>query len=385
MSVDRGDRVRLGPLQVVSVLVAACATTVGTAGRVQPSRSDVCGECHRDIYRMWRASAHAAAMEDPVFLDAYRETTARDGETAGRVCIRCHSPLVDTTGDFALERKVTWEGVSCEACHSLTAVELSSAGARLVFDVSRVKRGPIRDATSTGHEVAYSELHTTALACAGCHEYANPEGTPIMTTYSEWKSSGAAKTGKTCQTCHMGRTQADVVDPRILRAPEVEVNLHEVPGGHSLEQLNKALSASILEPDRSGDRLDIRVRLANKGAGHAVPTGMPGRRVILRVQVDTSSGRSFSDQRVYEKVFTGADGKVIERGSGFFAPRVELDRDSRIRPDEQRVESFPFAVPAGDTAHVEVKLLYEHTPTQGDEGRTRLTFLSERRVVPPRT
>ncbi len=366
-------------------LVVAGAHGAALAGRAQPARSDVCGECHRDIHRMWRASAHAAAMEDPVFLEAYRETTARDGSSAGRVCLGCHSPLIEWTGDVQMDKKVTWEGVSCEVCHSLTAVDLASSRAKLVFDVGQVKRGPIRDATSTGHDVAYSELHTTALVCAGCHEYVNPEGTPIMTTYSEWKGSRAAKDGKTCQSCHMGRTKAQIVDPRILRAPEVAVNLHEVPGGHSLEQLYKAFGASILDPARVGDQLEIKVRLTNKGAGHAVPTGMPGRRVVLRVQVDTSSGKTLQDQRVYERIFRGSDGAVIERGSGFFAKQVRLDTDSRIRADEQRTESFLFPVPAADTAHVEVKLHYEYTPTAGDEGRTRLTFLSERRVVPPRS
>jgi hypothetical protein len=375
----------LAPAGVTLVLVVAGADAAVLSARNQPARSDVCGECHRDIYRMWRASAHAAAMEDPIFLEAYRETTARDGAAAGRVCLSCHSPLVEKTGDFQLEKKVTWEGVSCEVCHGLVSVDLSSAGPKLVFDVGSVKRGPIRDATSTGHDVAFSELHTTSLACAGCHEYVNPEGTPIMTTYSEWKASRAAKDGKTCQSCHMGRTNAQVVDPRILRAPEVEVNLHEVPGGHSLEQLYKALGASILEPARAGDQLEIKVRLTNKGAGHAVPTGMPGRRVILRVQVDTSSGKSLEDQRVYEKIFRGPERAVIERGSGFFVPHVRLETDTRIRADEQRVESFLFAVPAADTAYVEVKLHYEHTPTRSGEGSTRLTFLSERRSIPPRS
>ena len=375
----------LAPGWIAVLLLVAGTQGAGLSAPNRPTRSDVCGECHRDIYRMWRASAHAAAMEDPVFLEAYRETTARDGTSAGRVCLACHSPLVDKTGDVQLDRKVTWEGVSCEVCHSLVGVELSSSGAKLAFDVGAVKRGPIRDATSTGHEVAYSELHTTALVCAGCHEYVNAEGTPIITTYSEWKASRAAKDGRTCQSCHMGRTRAHVVDPRILRAPGVEVNLHEVPGGHSLEQLHKALGASILDPTRSGDQLEIKIRLTNKGAGHAVPTGMPGRRVILRVQVDTSAGKSLQDQRVYEKIFRGADGALIERGSGFFARSLRLESDSRIRADEQRIESFLFTVPAADTAHVEVKLHYEHTPTGGDEGRTRLTFLSERRIVPPRS
>ena len=372
--------VALSTAAALLALAGPCLAAPIAPAELTPS--DICGTCHRDIYRMWRASAHANSMEGVVFLGIFRDTEAREGPEVARVCLGCHAPLVALNHDEALEKKVTWEGVSCDACHSLVSVELSPAGATQVFDPGPVKRGPIRDAASMGHRVAYSELHTKALVCAGCHEFRNAEGIPIITTYSEWERSAAARGGRTCQTCHMGLARADVVDPKVKRVERAEVNLHQGPGGHSLDQLHEALAVA-LRPGREGDDLVIEVRIANKGAGHAVPTGMPGRRVILAVDVRTSDGKTFREGRTYGRFFRDAAGRTISRDGECFTPGVSLESDTRIRADEQRVEKFRFPVSADATAQVALKLHYEHAPTGGPEDRTWLTFYSEERTVLP--
>lgn len=377
-------------LAILAILVRAAAITacaalvplLPTAAHAAPKTSAECGECHKEIYRMWERSAHANAMEDPIFLDAFRMTEASEGDDVARTCLRCHAPLFEHNKDRALAQKVTWEGVNCDACHSLVSVDMSGFGPRQVLDVGEVKRGPIRDAASGAHEVAYSELHTTSLVCAGCHEFVNAEGTPLMTTYTEWLKSDAAKEGKNCQECHMGRTKADVVDPKILRVADSEINIHEVPGGHSLDQLHKALGV-LVESQRTGDSLDIEVRLTNKGAGHAVPTGMPGRRVILQVGVRLSGGATMDQSRTYEKSFLDAGGSRIRHDSRFFTKGVRLESDTRIQPDERRVETFRFPVPARSTAYVTASLHYEHAPTGGPEGMTRITFYTDKRTIRP--
>jgi hypothetical protein len=349
-------------------------------GELTPSYT--CGYCHRDIYRTWQESAHARSLENPVFMDTYRQLEAHEGAGLARICLECHAPLVQVSGDTGLERQLTWEGVSCDFCHSMTSVDMSGLVPRVKLNVSAVKYGPIRGASSMGHEVAYSELHDRSLVCAPCHEFANSEGTSIMTTYSEWKESRSARDGVECQNCHMSLTRANVVDPKIKRIDNAEVNIHEVPGGHSLDQLHKALAVGI-SPSRSGDELLLEIKITNRGAGHAVPTGMPGRRVILDVLLETTKGASFEERRLYEKQFRDADGKKITRDCEYFAAGVELKEDTRIQADEKRIESFRFPVPAAETAYAVVKLHYEHAPKGDDDDRTWLTFLSETRTVRP--
>jgi cytochrome c554/c'-like protein len=362
-------------------LAASSGLAASTIENGQITPSVVCGTCHRDIYQMWRASAHASAMEDVIFVDAYRDMEKHDAATAA-LCIRCHAPLAQVAGDQELVRQSTWDGVSCDACHGLVSVELAPGGARQVFDIGPVKRGPIRDATSVGHETAYSELHGSALLCAGCHEFQNAEGTPLITTFSEWKESGPGRSGVTCQSCHMGLTRAAVVDPKVKRVPIDRVNLHQMPGGHSLAQLNKALEVDA-SATRQGDRLALVVRVSNGGAGHAVPTGMPGRRVILGVTVHTSDGQSYEERRVYTKTFRDAHGDPIERDGFVFARGVRLDADTRIRAGEVRTETFSFPVSPGATAYASFRLHYEHAPTGGPENRTWITFYTADRTYLP--
>jgi hypothetical protein len=367
---------------VVALLVPVAPSRAIPIAPGQLTSSDVCGTCHRDIFRMWRSSAHGNSMEGVVFLSIFRDLQTHEGPEAARICLSCHAPFFGLNHDEALEKQITWEGVGCDACHSLVSVELSAGGATQVFDPGPVKRGPIRDAVSMAHDVAYSELHTKALVCAGCHEFRNRDGVPIITTYSEWEQSAAAKDGRTCQTCHMGLTRANVVDPKVKRLAMSRVNLHEVPGGHSLEQLHKALAVT-MRPSRDGNDLVLEIQIANKGAGHAVPTGMPGRRVILAVDVRTSDGKSASETRTYARVFRDAAGRPVERDGQCFAPGVSLASDTRIGPDEQRVETLRFPISPEATAQVMLRLTYEHAPTGGAEDRTWLMIYSEERTVPP--
>lgn len=373
---------------IVCAVILAGAVGAGEAARRdpipkgRPSRSDICGECHRDIYRMWRGSAHAQSLEDPVFLDAYRETDRREGATVSGICLRCHAPAAGLIRDTGLDQKVSWEGVSCDICHGIAKVEVSGKGAVATYDVGMVKRGPIRDAASMAHEVEYSDLHTTALVCAPCHEYTSPTGTPIMTTYSEWEASAAAKDGKICQDCHMSKTRADVVDPRVARVPDAQVNLHEVPGGHSMTQLNKALSVT-MRPTRDENGLNIEVGLKNTGAGHSVPTGMPGRKVVMDLTVRMSDGKSYDEQRVYGESFADSSGAPVTSDSGYFAHGATLAADNRIVSGEQRLETFQFPMTKSMTAYVSLKLHYEHSPTGTKENRTWITFYSADRTVGP--
>jgi hypothetical protein len=203
-----------------------------------------------------------------------------------------------------------------------------------------------------------------------------------MSTYSEWQASGAADRGETCQSCHMAVAEGDVVDPRIARDSEAEVNLHEMRGGHSLDQLHKAIGVGI-EPTRHADRLELVLRLKNKGAGHAVPTGMPGRRVTLELVVETEKGSSFNEQRTYGRFYKDSQGRTIEHVAELFGQGVQLESDSRIAADEMRTETFDLEVPANEVAYATVKLHYEHAPRGDEEDGVRLTFFAERRMIRP--
>lgn len=257
---------------------------------------------------------------------------------------------------------------------------MTDRGPRHKLDVGKIKRGTIAEADSPAHGVAYSELHKDSLLCAPCHEYVSEDGVSILSTYSEWQSSSSAENGVTCQNCHMEITEAQVVDPKVVRKSEAEVNLHEMPGGHSVQQLLKALDIKV-RTDRKGDQLDVEIRVTNDGAGHAVPTGMPGRRIVLSVGVNAGRGITHEDRRVYGKSFKDAKGKSIQHVGDYFGTGVLLEADTRIAPDEVRREGFQFEVPADASAYLTVRLIYEHAPLGDDAEMERVTFFTDRKLV----
>ena len=56
--------VRTG-LLLTAAFVAALAMTGVSRASLKLTPSDRCGDCHRDIYRMWRDSSHASPSPTP--------------------------------------------------------------------------------------------------------------------------------------------------------------------------------------------------------------------------------------------------------------------------------------------------------------------------------
>ena len=350
------------------------------AGLESPTSAEFCGRCHRAIQDAWKLSAHAQAMESRLFQDALEVAETSFGAAARRTCLKCHAPIAVDKGDLALRQKVSWEGVTCDYCHSVKDVSMAGVNPRAVVEYSLIKHGPIKDAPSMVHGTAYSEVHTSAAICAPCHEYRNGLGFPVLTTYSEWKKSRYWKEGKACQSCHMYRTAGDVVDPRVSES-NVPVNLHQMPGGHSLDQLAKTISAQ-LSATRDGKQVRAEVVITNRAAGHYVPTGSPLRQLILDVQADSLAGQHFQQRRVYARSVADEDGKPIEHEHLAFMSAAKVIADTRLAPDEKRTESFTFAIPPGNQARVKATLRYFYSPFARTESQKVVTFLNISKLVP---
>jgi len=344
-----------------------------------PSSAEFCGRCHRAILEAWKTSAHARAMESPLFQDALDVAEGRFGAAARRTCLRCHAPVAVEKGDLNLRQKVSWEGVTCDYCHSIKDVSLGGPNPKAMLKFSIVKSGPLKDAESSAHGTVYSEVHTSAAICAPCHDYRNSLGFPVLTTYTEWKNSHYGKEGRTCQSCHMYHTAGDVVDPRVKRT-NVAINLHQMPGSHSVEQLTKTITMQ-LSASRQADRVLVQVRVNNRAAGHYVPTGSPLRQLILNVRLDSSDGRHFEEQRVYRRTVAGQHGEtLVEEHLVFMAAAKEVG-DSRLAPGEQRTESFSFGIPAKTESRVTAAFQYFYSPFARTEAQKQITFLRMTRVV----
>lgn len=346
----------------------------------RPSSAEHCGRCHRATHEAWKISSHARSMDTRLFQDALESAEQDSGQDARKLCLGCHAPIAVQTGDLGLRYKVSWEGVTCDYCHSIREVSLAGVNPRAKVEFSLLKSGPLRDSVPSAHSAIFSEVHTSSSACAPCHEYRNETGFPVLTTFSEWKNSRYAAEGRQCQSCHMYRVPGEIVDARIQQPRLTKVDLHQMPGSHSLEQLNKTLKAK-LSAAWEGGRLQVWLEVANVAAGHFVPTGSPLRQVALELRADAYNGKRFYEERFYRSAIVDRNGAPLEREHLAFLKGARVLSDTRLRPDEKRTESFSFPIPPGTLTEVKATFWYDYSPLPRREAQQRVKFLTLNRLV----
>jgi len=366
--------------------VAAVALTVSSAvaggwDLPAPASAELCGRCHRAIEEGWKSSAHADAMTSRIFQDALDMAGDDFGAESKKVCLGCHAPMAGLRSDTTLSLKVTWEGVTCDYCHSLRSVDESGMNPKPTVEFSDVKSGPSKDVTSPAHRTAFSPLHTTSATCAICHEYKNAQGFPVVTTYSEWQESPAGKADVPCQNCHMFLVKGNVVEPRVTREAAHEVNLHEMPGSHSVTQLDKALRAK-MTATRVGDVVRVSVTMTNQGAGHYFPTGSPMRKLILEVRAKPYGGDTLVQQKAYARTLADGDGKEVKYEHVAFLKAAKVLSDTRLAPEETKTETFTFPIPRGKQTRIQADLYYFHSPMASEDRLKRIKFLTLAQMVP---
>ncbi len=239
-----------------------------------------CAICHADIYDAWSGSLHAHAWTNDLFqveyVLAHQET---DGLTDA-FCAGCHTPIGVAVGqvppyDGSKLDEISIRGVSCDYCHTVSAVK-ETKNAMTLKDPGSVKRGPRGDGNSPMHDVMFSDVHKSSELCGACHNVNHPiNDLPLETTYTEWEASPYAAEGITCQNCHMTPGPGVNENPGKSATMGLErdhVATHYFVGGGVMmfkevgseihaakaeERLRAAVELDV-EAERSGDVLEIK-------------------------------------------------------------------------------------------------------------------------------
>jgi nitrate/TMAO reductase-like tetraheme cytochrome c subunit len=296
---------------VLSFAIAAslvCGGGTVSAQDLRPAR--FCGACHGAIRREWETSAMAKSWKNPVFQAFLADAKGALGDTVVASCVACHAPAAAVTADYKAESNVSQEGVTCNFCHNVSAVDPSPKPASYTFDAGNplLMRGPYKDSDpGSAHGFAYSEIHTKGEFCAACHEYASPaSGVTIEATYSRWKQSPAAAKGKQCQDCHMP-PYAGQAAPKISKMNRDKVHSHSFKAAHTPGLLDSvATLQALVEAKR------LKLIVTNHRAGHSLPGGGGGMRVIiLSVTFRGAAGESLSsaEAATYGIRYADAQGK----------------------------------------------------------------------------
>lgn len=257
-----------------------------------------CSECHGRMFDEWKTSAHAQASTRPSYV-AMRAHAEELG------CDSCHAPLA---AHVPAGERVAVEGVTCEVCHTIKDVEVHRNGSTFALLLGEnVKYGPLCDAEDHYfHKMGCSPLHQQSELCAACHLYYRPlpggGELPVFTEYDEWRE-GPSK-GRTCQSCHMPGTRAEVAEGGGERDGVSNHGFLGVTGELRRRALRGKVTVRAL-----GASLRVDAELANVFAGHSVPTGLPERRVIVRAAVSDDRGATVaSTEHRFGRMLVDAQG-----------------------------------------------------------------------------
>src|SRR5690606_34464745 len=93
----------------------------------------------------------------------------------------------------------------------------------------------------------------------------------------------------------------------------------------------KALSLDVRASAQAEDDLKVSVRLKNR-AGHGLPSGFPGRQVVVTVRAEDAAGATQAQaQRVFARKLVDAQGAEVP-----FHRAVNVAEDSRLASRETR-------------------------------------------------
>jgi hypothetical protein len=285
----------------------------------------------------WEVSSHAQAATSAFYKAS--QQSAKDPS-----CDRCHLPLAaESPGDI-----VATEGVTCDVCHTLREPVPSKDGGtwRLAVD-DMVKYGPRCDLKDHYfHRMGCSPEHTKAELCGTCHWW-EPKGIPVFTEYADWKAGPQAREGTQCQTCHMPDEKAALAEGAPVRTG---VPHHGLLGlANDLRTRALGLGATV---SKDGDKLAVALVVKNNNAGHAVPAGLPERRVVVRVRlVDGAGSEVASESRALGRKLVDASGAEVP-----FWKATRLEADTRILAGGQWTETIQL--PAATAGTIEVSVVY---------------------------
>jgi len=339
--------------------------------------SQVCKDCHRDIYRNWRKSLHALSYSNPIFQTAYRKAYTDTKGEARKYCLNCHAPTVRVTGDFDADDAITREGITCDFCHSISSVDLEKPDPFTVKP-GKVKRSVLDGASSPYHETVRSDDFASSKLCAGCHDFKNRNGVHVGVTYSEWKDSAFAKEGKQCQNCHM----PEIAGKTAHEGGREKIHDHSLT--HNVGSMLSVVKLKMVEMKRGSKNLVTKVSLTNSGIGHSIPTGTPARRLVLEVSTRDGEGKVIETKRKeYGKTIVDSKGIEIETDGDVFLFGSKIVGDNRLKSGESRTETFFFETRIGDVKDLSAEVFFFYNPVIAEKNEMRIQLSGDEWEVKP--
>lgn len=358
----------------------------GDDGKLHHVSSQVCGECHGEIFKQWKGSMHAnsTALKDPIHGTFYRKVVGDPTKenvkhkASGKypVCLQCHAPNAARDKTTKLDAAPAYsEGVNCVACHTLKSYKgIQAPNGKLqlglksytISDKLQGPRGFNRGAQQLAaaddmfggagdseqkpnpHLGAPVEVNgkqipalpmegnpmqqKTSDACMGCHDQRNnPHGVPLCQTGNEYSMSQA---NVNCLSCHMPINDG-LAD-------------HSMGGGHDSAILQRAIVFDV-NTEIVGEQVRATVLLKNQQP-HSLPTGAPFRNIYVKLMAYDAGGEVIWENAAGHPGKTDPQAYLVyaladDTGNPALPPTAtKLGKDTRLKPYEER--KLVYNIPA---------------------------------------
>ncbi len=350
------------------------------------SGSANCSMCHNgltdnqgndvSIERAWSSTMMANATKDPLWRAKVKSEINRNPhleEVINDKCTKCHAPMANKEAHFSGHQVKIFDdgflspdnthhdeamnGVSCTLCHQIQdngkLGTLDGMSGKYEIDDSRIIYGPYDNVFSgpmqnnVNYNIQYSSHIKDSKMCATCHNlktpYVDENGNLLSTTpesefpeqmpYSEWEHSSYKDT-KSCQDCHMKRTDGVVMAsrPPWLNTQRNDFAQHIFVGGNKLlldilnnnkaqldvtsnnfeatiaktdEMLKNAASMEVLHQALDNGVMEVTLKI-NSNIGHKLPTSFPSRRAFMHLKVSDDAGNI-----VFESGKVNTNGSIV--------------------------------------------------------------------------
>lgn len=370
MSRVRGT-LALSLLLVLAASVPAWGQQKIPVSEFKPSRACM---CHNDRINEWGKSMHAQAVLDPLYRAKRADADKATDGALSPFCDACHSPVAVMGGqaaDIGKASEQAQESVTCDFCHQVSSSRPKLGNSSYVVSPDGTKRAQIKDPVAYVHKAEYSKHHESAEFCGMCHNVDHPvNGMHLEATYTEWKASGWAKQGVTCQDCHMtpgpGVTKPNPGRAAIASPDRPHIYTMTFAGGNTaLGDSAKAeanlkaaaeLELEVPEVVAVGTKAKAKATITNVGAGHHLPTGLTEvRQMWLEVKATDGAGKELlSKKKVFATELKDAKGNhPVELWDA-----VGIYSDVRIPAGKSDVTEAEFDMPASGPVTVTAALYY---------------------------
>ena len=169
--------------------------------------SELCGECHKDIYRQWKSSVHHfASFNNQFYRKSIEYMQSIAGTEGSKWCAGCHDHAVFFNGRFErpiaeqIDTPEAQNGLGCVSCHSITSVDGTTGNGGFTIEYP-----PLHDLASSHNK--YIRAFDTFLT------YLDPE--PHRKTFM--KPFMRLDTSEYCSTCHKVHLDVPVNNYRWVR------------------------------------------------------------------------------------------------------------------------------------------------------------------------